>query len=130
MRPCGRIHEATTVASAEVEVWGSGMPRREFIYVDDLADACLFAFERYEGAEPINLGTGSTTSIRELAETIRDVVGYRGGLTFDASKPDGMPFKGLDSQPLHGLGWKPTHSLREGLEKTYTWFRKRPALSI
>jgi len=119
----GRIHEATTVARTDVEVWGSGMPQREFIYVDDLADACLFAFERYEGAEPINLGTGSTTSIRELAETIRDVVGYRGGLTLDARKPDGMPFKGLDSSVLHGMGWRPQIDLPIGLRLTYEWFQ-------
>src|SRR5437867_2947371 len=78
-----------------VEIWGSGTPRREFIYVDDLADACLFAMDHYDGAEPLNLGTGVTTSIAELADIIRDVVGYTGELRFDRSKPDGMPLKGL-----------------------------------
>jgi GDP-L-fucose synthase len=119
-----RIHEAKTSAAPFVEIWGSGMPRREFIYVDDLADACLFAMDRYNGTEPLNMGTGVTTSIAELAETIRDVVGYKGELRFDRSKPDGMAFKGLDSGPLHMLGWKARHGLREGLEETYGWYLK------
>ena len=117
-----RIHEAKNAGAPFVEIWGSGTPRREFIHVDDLADACVFAMEHYEGADPLNLGTGVTTSIAELAETIRDVVGYKGELKFDRSKPDGMPFKGLESGPLHALGWKASHSLREGLEDTYQWY--------
>jgi GDP-L-fucose synthase len=117
-----RFHEARIAGRAFVEVWGSGTPRREFIYVDDLADACIFAMERYDGDDPLNLGTGTTTSIAELAETIRDVVGYRGELRFDRSRPDGMPFKGLDSTPLGALGWRPRCQLRDGLKRTYEWF--------
>jgi GDP-L-fucose synthase len=118
-----RIHEAKQASAPFVEIWGSGTPRREFIYVDDLADACIFAMNRYDEAEPLNLGTGTTTSIAELAETIRDVVGYRGELKFDRSKPDGMPSKGLDSTPLYQLGWAPRYDLHRGLEKTYEWFQ-------
>jgi GDP-L-fucose synthase len=117
-----RIHEGEKTGAPSVEIWGSGTPRREFIYVDDLADACIFAMDHHAGAEPINLGTGVTTSIRELAETIREVVGYKGELRFDPRKPDGMPFKGLDSTPLKKLGWAPSHDLRAGLEKTYGWY--------
>jgi GDP-L-fucose synthase len=119
-----RIHEAKEANAPYVEIWGSGTPRREFIYVDDLADACIFAMDRYNGAEPLNLGTGITTSIAELAGTIRDIVGYPGELKFDRSKPDGMPLKGLDSEPLRQLGWHASHSLRQGLEDTYQWYLK------
>jgi GDP-L-fucose synthase len=114
-----RMHEARETGAPHVQVWGSGTPQREFIFVDDLADACLFAMRAYDGAAPINLGTGQQTSIRELAETIREVVGYRGALRFDTSRPDGMPFKGLDSSELHRLGWRPRWTLRDGLEATY-----------
>ena len=122
-----RFHEAKESGSPAVDIWGSGTPRREFIYVDDLADACIFAMQRYDDAEPINLGTGVTTSIAELAGTIRDVVGYRGELRFDRSKPDGMPFKGLDSAPLRKLGWQPAWDLARGLKDTYAWFRRTVA---
>ncbi len=117
-----RLHEAKIAGSSSVEVWGSGTPRREFIYVDDLADACIFAMRHYDGADPINLGTGMSTSIAELAETVRHVVGYAGELKFDRTKPDGMPFKGLDSGPLRALGWQPRVDLREGLNLTYQSF--------
>lgn len=117
-----RVHEAKEAHAPFVEIWGSGMPRREFIYVDDLADACIFTMHHHPGGEPVNLGTGVTTSIAALAETIRDVVGYKGDLRFDPAKPDGMPFKGLDSEPLRRLGWKASHDLRAGLRKTYDWF--------
>ena len=117
-----RFHDAQVAGKPCVEVWGSGTPRREFIYVDDLADACIFAMGHYAGGDPLNLGTGSATSIAELAESIRDVVGYRGELRFDRSRPDGMPFKGLDSTPLSQLGWRARWDLRRGLERTYEWF--------
>jgi len=117
-----RMHEAKAAAAPLVEVWGTGSPKREFIYVDDLADACLFVMDRYDDETPINLGVGESTSIRELAETIRDVVGYRGELTFDTTKPDGMPFKGLDSSVLTNLGWRPKTPLRDGLARAYEWF--------
>jgi GDP-L-fucose synthase len=114
-----RMHEAKQAGAPVVDVWGSGRPRREFIYVDDLADACVFVMGYYDGADPINLGTCISTSIADLAVMIRDVVGYRGELRFDRSKPDGMPLKGLDSTPLHGMGWQPSWDLRRGLAQTY-----------
>lgn len=117
-----RFDEAARTGAPFVEVWGSGAPRREFIYVDDLADACVFAMERYEGSEPINLGTGTDTSIAELAQEVARVAGYRGEIRFDRSRPDGMPYKGLDSSVLHGLGWRPKWTLRRGLEETYRWY--------
>jgi GDP-L-fucose synthase len=117
-----RIHDARESAAPKVEIWGTGTPRREFIYADDLAAACLFALDRYEGEAPLNLGTGVTTTIAELAQAIRDVVGYRGDLVFDKTRPDGIPLKGLDSAELQSLGWKPQWSLRSGLERTYQGF--------
>ena len=119
-----RIHEAKTTGAPFIEIWGSGTPQREFMYVDDLADASIFTMQRYDGSEPLNLGTGVSTSIAELADTIRSVVGYRGELRFDRSKPDGMPFKGLDPEPLKKMGWKPRYSLRQGLEETYQAFMR------
>lgn len=117
-----RMHEAREQGAASLDIWGTGTPRREFIYVDDLAAACLFVMQKYDGAAPINLGTGVTTSIAELAHAVRDVVGYRGELHFDTSRPDGMPLKGLDSSALRALGWAPTWDLRAGLEATYRWY--------
>lgn len=114
-----RMHEAKQAGAPVVDVWGSGRPRREFIYIDDLADACVFVMRYYDGADPINIGTCISTSIADLAVMIRDVVGYRGELRFDRSKPDGMLLKGLDSTPLHGLGWQPSWDLRRGLAETY-----------
>ncbi len=118
-----RFDEAARAGAPFVEVWGSGTPRREFIYVDDLADASVFAMEHYDGADPMNLGTGVDTSIAELAREIAGVVGYRGEIRFDRSKPDGMPFKGLDSTALRDLGWRPKWTLRRGLEETYRHYR-------
>jgi GDP-L-fucose synthase len=117
-----RFDEAARAGAPSVEVWGSGTPRREFIYVDDLADACLFAMNRYDGSEVINLGTGIDNSIAELAGEIARVVGFRGEIRFDRSRPDGMPFKGLDSSVLHRLGWRPQWTLGRGLEETYRWY--------
>lgn len=117
-----RLDEAKTAGRPYVEVWGSGAPRREFIYVDDLIDACMFVMQRYDAADPINLGVGRDASIAELAATIRDVVGYGGELRFDRTRPDGMPYKGLDSSALEDLGWKPAWTLRKGLEETYRWY--------
>jgi GDP-L-fucose synthase len=117
-----RIDEAKRSGAPAVNVWGSGRPRRELIYADDLADACLFAMRHYDAGEPINLGAGADISIADLACLVRDVVGYRGELRFDTSKPDGMPVKCLDSSLLRDMGWRPRVDLRAGLERTYQWF--------
>ena len=116
-----RIHEARIERRPFVEIWGSGNPRREFIYADDLADACIFAMQRHDGPEPLNLGSGEDISIADLARVIKDVVGYEGELKFDSSKPDGMPFKALDSSAIRSMGWAPLWDLRRGLEETYRW---------
>ncbi len=117
-----RFHEAKTENRPYVEIWGTGSAEREFMYIDDGADACLYVMERYEGPGTINIGMGKTTSIRELAEKIRQVVGYEGEIRYDTSKPDGMPRRLLDSTNITELGWKPRISLEDGLEKTYAWF--------
>jgi GDP-L-fucose synthase len=122
-----RMHEAREDGSSVVTVWGSGRPRREFIYSRDLADACLFAMERYDGEVPINLGGGTDLSIAEAARTIADVVGYRGRIEFDSSKPDGAPLKALDSSVLLGMGWKPAADFRTAVAETYEWFRQHEA---
>jgi GDP-L-fucose synthase len=117
-----KFHEAKARGDESVPVWGSGRPRREFLHADDLADACVFLMDRYDEAEHINVGTGEDLSIRELAETVRDVVYPGAMLTFDPDKPDGMPRKLLDVSRIHALGWRHRIPLREGLEQTYTWF--------
>jgi GDP-L-fucose synthase len=117
-----RAHEAKVRGEPELVVWGTGTPRREFVYSRDLADACLFVMDRYEGAAPINLGGSEDRSVAEVARAVADVVGYRGRLRFDASQPDGMPRKGLDSGPLRALGWRPATDFRSALAETYTWF--------
>jgi len=117
-----KTHEAKVLGQSHVSVWGSGLPRREFIYVQDLADACLFIMKNFDGMAPINIGVGRDWSIRELAEIIKDVVGYSGELRFDTTKPDGMPAKLLDSSELRQMGWKPRTSIREGIAATYQWF--------
>jgi GDP-L-fucose synthase len=117
-----RMHEAKERDAGEVEIWGTGTARREFIFVDDLADACLFVMREYDGPAPINLAGGGELSIGELAEIVRDVVGYRGRLRFDASKPDGMPRKVFDGSALAALGWRPRTPFRAALAATYEWF--------
>ena len=117
-----KFHEAKEQGAREVVVWGTGTPRREFLHADDLADACLFLMDRYESEELINVGWGEDISIRELAELVRDVVGYQGALRFDTSKPDGTPRKLLDVSRLRALGWAPRISLRQGVTSTYQWF--------
>jgi GDP-L-fucose synthase len=118
-----RIHEAHMERRPAVDIWGSGKPRREFIYADDLADACIFAMQHHDEPGPLNLGSGQDTSIAELAQLIKEVVGYEGELRFDSSKPDGMPFKALDSSQLRAMGWEAQWTLRRGLEETYGWYR-------
>jgi len=124
-----RMHEAKMAGMPDVDIWGTGRPRREFVYADDVADACLFVMLRYENPEPINLGAGAPLSIAEVAAVIREVVGYPGALRFDASRPDGMPVKVLDSSPLLELGWRPKTSLREALRMTYAWYLREHASS-
>jgi GDP-L-fucose synthase len=117
-----RMHEAKLARANSVVVWGSGTPKREFSFVDDVASACIFAMQHYDAAEMINLGGGTPTSIKELAETIREVVGFQGNLNFDTRKPDGMPVKLLDSSKVLSLGWRPRISLCAGLAATYAWY--------
>ena len=106
----------------EVVVWGTGTPLREFLYVDDLADAVVFLMDHYDGDEPINCGAGSDVTIRQLAETIGRVVGFEGKLVFDPSKPDGTPRKLMDSSRLAALGWRPKTNLEHGIAEVYRWF--------
>ena len=117
-----RFHEAREAGAASVTVWGTGTARREFLHVDDLADACLFLMDRYSEAGHVNVGTGVDLTIRELAETVRDLVHPEGELVFDTSRPDGMPRKVLDVSRLTDLGWTATTSLAEGLADTYRWY--------
>jgi len=117
-----KFHDARVEGRTEVVLWGTGSPRREFLHVDDLADACLFIMQRYDEAEHINVGTGEDLTIRELAEMVRDVVHPQARLVFDPSKPDGTPRKLLDVGRLQRLGWRPRIALREGVAATYAWF--------
>jgi len=117
-----RMHEAKLAQAPSVEIWGTGTPRREFVFIDDLAEATIFAMNHYAGLEPINLGGGTDISILELAQTIQAVVGYQGELRFNPERPDGMPIKTLDATPLRTLGWQPTTDFQAGLVKTYQWF--------
>lgn len=119
-----KFHEAASRKAAEVTVWGSGNPRREFIYADDFADACFFVMERYNEAAFLNVGTGADISIKELAQTIAKVTGFTGTINFDASKPDGAPRKLLDNSRLAKLGWQPKVSFEEGLQRTYDWYKQ------
>lgn len=126
-----RFHETKIEQHASVIVWGTGTPRREFMYVDDMADACVFLMETFSAkdiGELINIGTSTDCTIREIAELVKDVVEYKGSLEFDTTKPDGTPRKLLDVSRLHKLGWKHKTSLREGLTKTYKDFLENPSL--
>lgn len=120
-----KFHEAKTSNAPYVEIWGTGKPRREFLYVDDLADACLFLMKNYSGNDFFNIGTGEDVTIKELAELIGEVVGYKGELRFDTSKPDGTPRKLLDVSRIHRIGWRHKIELKKGLEMTYEWFVQR-----
>ena len=119
-----KFHEAKVAGKDAVTIWGTGSPRREFLHVDDLADACVFLMEHYDGDEHVNVGTGEDLSIRELAEIVRDVVAPGLRLEFDTTKPDGMPRKLLDVSRLHDLGWRHRIDLRTGIEFTYRWFEE------
>ena len=123
-----KFHEARRDSTESVAVWGSGSPRREFIHVDDLADACVFLMERWERPDPVNVGVGEDVSIAELATLIQRVVGFRGKVVYDASKPDGAARRLMDVSRLNALGWKARIGLEEGVRKTYEWFlRQGPA---
>jgi GDP-L-fucose synthase len=117
-----RLHEAKLRGDAEVTIWGTGTPRREFLHADDLARAVVHLMDVYSGEELVNIGCGEDLSVRELAELIAGVVGFTGRLVFDPSKPDGTPRKLLDVSKAFGLGWRPTISLQEGVASTYQWF--------
>ncbi|MFJ5759274.1 GDP-L-fucose synthase family protein [Neobacillus sp. NPDC093182] len=117
-----KFHEAKENNAAFVEVWGTGTPMREFLYADDLADACIYLMNNYTGNEIVNIGVGEDIAIKELAETIKEVVGFTGEIKFDTTKPDGTPRKLVDVTKLNSLGWKASMSLDEGLKKAYQWF--------
>src|SRR3712207_1948856 len=117
-----RFPEAAQTGAPSVTVWGTGTPRREFLHVDDPARACIHLLEHYDEPEPINVGVGEDLPIRELAEMVADVVGYRGELHFDSSKPDGTPRKLLDVSRIRAIGWEPRIGLRDGITETYGWY--------
>src|SRR3954454_17660474 len=123
-----KTHEAKLSGARELVVWGTGKRRREFLHVDDMADACVFLLKNYDSPEIINIGCGEDISIRDVAELVCDVVGFEGELTFDASKPDGTPRKLLDISKLKSLGWEPSIPLREGIARTYEWFLEHHAV--
>jgi len=119
-----KIHAAKLAGADYVEVWGSGMPLREFLYVDDLADGLLHLLRHYSGASQINIGSGKEISIRDLAQMLCDVIGFEGDLRFDATKPDGVMRKVMDSSKIHTMGWQSATDLRIGLPKMYDWYLK------
>ncbi len=117
-----RFHEAKLSGAEEVVVWGTGTPLREFLHVDDLADACVFLMKGYSDEPHVNMGSGIEVSIAEFARTVSEVVGYQGKLVFDTSRPDGSPRKLMNSSRLRGMGWEPPTALKDGLTHAYTWF--------
>lgn len=117
-----KFHEAKMQGQAEVELWGTGTPLREFLYVDDMADACVFLLENYDGEEHVNIGTGKEVSIKELAETVKEKVGYEGNIVWNTKMPDGTPRKLTDVTKLHEMGWNHKVDLEEGVVKAYQWF--------
>jgi GDP-L-fucose synthase len=119
-----KFHEATVEKRPAVTIWGTGTPRREFLHVEDLADAAVFLMQHYDQPEIVNVGTGEDVTIRELAEIVSRTVGFQGQFVFDASKPDGTPRKLLDVSRLRSLGWKHSILLEEGIQSTYQWFLK------
>ena len=117
-----KFHDAKSSSRRTVTIWGSGRPRREFLYVDDLASACLPLLQYYDAEEPINVGTGEDLSIAELAATVREVVYPTAEIEYDPTKPDGVPQKLLDVSRIQALGWRHHMELREGIEQTYRWY--------
>ncbi len=122
-----RFHEAKVSGAREVVVWGTGTPRREFMFVDDMADACVHLMKTYSGDNIINIGTGEDITIAEFARVVAETVGYEGAISFDTSKPDGAPRKLLDVGRLAELGWRASTSLKDGMQKAYQSFLNRPA---
>jgi GDP-L-fucose synthase len=123
-----KFHEAKIYNKPQVVCWGTGSPLREFLYVDDLAEACVFLMENYSESNHINVGYGDDITIKQASEIVCDVVGYEGEIVWDTSKPDGTPRKVMDSSRIKNMGWKPTTTLRDGLEKTYYWFKNNVRL--
>jgi GDP-L-fucose synthase len=117
-----KAHEAKIGGSEALQIWGTGMPRREFLHVDDLADACVFLLKNYSDEQHVNIGFGEDISILDLAQMIADIVGFRGDITRDTSRPDGTPRKLMSSSKIQSLGWRPSIGLREGIGSTYRWF--------
>ena len=117
-----KFHDAKKQKKESVEVWGTGTPKREFLHVDDMADATVFLMNNYDGEQFVNVGVGEDVSIRELAEIVKDTVGFEGELTFDSSKPDGTPRKLLDVTRINNIGWQADIQLNEGVKSTYDWF--------
>lgn len=117
-----KVHDAKCADAPSVTVWGSGTPRREFLHVDDLADAAVFLMDKYDGEDLVNVGVGHDVSIADLAALVAEVVGYEGEIVYDTSKPDGTPQKLLDNSRLRSLGWRPKVSLKDGITKTYRWY--------
>jgi GDP-L-fucose synthase len=122
-----KFHEAKQRSAREVVLWGSGSPRREFLYSDDLAEACIFLMNHYDSPTIVNVGCGKDLTIRELAETIQKRVGFEGKIIWDTSKPDGTPRKLLDISKITGLGWRPQVSLEEGIDRSYRWWLAQPS---
>jgi GDP-L-fucose synthase len=123
-----KIESATRDGHNTVEIWGSGQPRREFLHVDDVADACVFLMKTWSDEAPVNIGTGEDITIADLARLIAEIVGYSGDFAFDGSKPDGTPRKLLDVSKLTALGWRPRIELKAGIRQTYDWYRTSRAV--
>ena len=119
-----KFHEAKVSGAPSVELWGTGTPLREFLYVDDMADACVFLLENYDGEQRVNIGTGKEVTIRQLAETVKEAVGYEGEIVWNPDMPDGTPRKLTNVDKLHGLGWTHKVELQEGVRLAYEWFRE------
>ncbi|MFH1304833.1 MAG: GDP-L-fucose synthase [Candidatus Omnitrophota bacterium] len=125
-----RFHEAKIRTEEKTSVWGTGSPHREFIYADDLANACLFLMRYYNGPDVVNIGTGEKVTVKKLARMVKDIVGYEGEIAFDPTKPDGMPCKTLDTARLREAGWRAQTRLNEGLAQTYTWYQKERSITL
>ena len=124
-----KFDDAKKSNSKEVTLWGTGNPKREFLYVDDLANACLFLMNNYDSSEIINIGTGEDLSIIELANIVKEIIGYKGGIVWDSSKPDGTPRKLLDVSKIQALGWKHSVNLKEGIKRSYEWYKANLSIS-